>query len=141
MRTFVRRPFTTSIWSRQLAGRSAYAQPICGRLDDLQTVVLGRHLAMPYPHYVAAGVDLASEIEPGLGRHHPQDATGQGGMFGMVLSGYARVVDVDIEVDAFAARAAADFNIGQGAGRVLDPLQGFVGDADALGVAVKASKS
>ena len=40
-----------------------HAQPLRGRLDDFQAVVLGRHLAVPNPHDVAAGVDCAGEVE------------------------------------------------------------------------------
>ena len=85
-----------------------------GLLDPGKPVVLGRHLAMPNPHDVAAGVDLAGEVEAALARHHAQDAAGQGGVFGVVGGGDAVIVEVDVEVDAAAARAAADFDVGQG---------------------------
>ena len=109
-------------------------ESLFGRLDDFQAAILGRHLAVPNPHDVAAGVDRAGEVEAALGRHHAQDAAGQGGMFGVVLGGDPRLVDVDVEVDAAATRAAADFHVGQGASGLFDLLQLVVVEPDALGV-------
>ena len=56
-------------------------------------------------------------------------------MFGVVLGGDAFVVAVDVEVNATAAGAAADFDARQGARGLLDPLQVLVRHADAFGVA------
>ena len=109
-------------------------QPLFGGLDDLQAVVLGRHFPMKHPHDVAAGVDLTGEVEARFGRHHSQDAAGQSGVLGVVFGGYAFGDEIDVEVDAAAPRAAADFDVGQGTGRLLDLLQFLVGDPNTLGV-------
>ena len=65
-RTLDRRRVTTSMWSRQLEGRSERRMSLLGRLDDLEALIFRRHLPMPDPHIAAAGVDLAGEVEAGL---------------------------------------------------------------------------
>ena len=53
----------------------------------------------------------------------------------MVGGRNACIVEVDVEVDASAARAAPDLNIRQGTSGLFDFLQILFFDADALGVA------
>ena len=98
-------------------------QNLGGRLDPGQPLVLGRHLPVPDPHDAAAAVDLTGEVETALARHHAQDAAGQRGMFGVVVGGDALVVEVDVEVNAAAARASADFDVRQGFSSLFDFFQ------------------
>ena len=105
-----------------------------GRLDELETFVLGSHLAMPEPHIAAAGVDLTGEIEARFARQHAENAASQSRMFGVICCRNAGFIEIDIEMNARPAGALADFNAWNRLGVLLDSLQFVVGHTDALRV-------
>ena len=121
-----------------VGGQIGFTEHFGGGLDPGKALVLGRHLPVPDPHDAAATVDLGGKVEVDLARHHAEDAAAQRRVFRVVVRRDAGFVEIDVEVDAAAAGALADFHVGQGFGRLFDFLQFFVTDPHTLGVAGEA---